>query len=139
YPFLIDETGICVLPITSAGLNHEVLESRVSSGIPKLDKMLGGSGYFEGSTILVSGTAGCGKTSVAAHFAQSVCQAGGKTLFFSFEESPHQIVRNMRSIGLSLSDWLNSKQLGFVSSRPTAHGIETHLAIVHKHVREFNP
>lgn len=139
YPFLIDEAGITVLPITSAGLNHEVLDTRVSTGVPRLDAMLGGEGYYEGSTVLVSGTAGSGKTSLASHFASSVCENGGRALFFSFEESPHQIMRNMRSIGLDLGKWIDAGSLSFVTARPTAHGIETHLAIIHKQVRDFAP
>ena len=139
YPFLIDETGLTVLPITSAGLAHPVSEERVSSGIPRLDEMLGGRGYFRGSTVLVSGTAGAGKTSVAAHFAMATCRAGERALYFSFEESPHQIMRNMRSIGLQLGEWVDAGLLRFAASRPTAHGIETHLALLHKEIRAFEP
>jgi circadian clock protein KaiC len=139
YPFLIDEQGISVLPITSAGLNHKVSEERVSTGIERLDAMLGGSGYFRGSTVLVSGTAGAGKTSVVAHFADATCKAGEKTIYFSFEESPHQIVRNMRSIGIELQRWVDAGLLRFVAARPTAHGLETHLAMLHKHIVGFDP
>ena len=102
YPFLIDESGISVLPITSLGLTHKVTSERISSGIPELDSMLGKNGYFRGSSILISGTAGTGKTSLAAHFAASTCQRGEKVLFFSLEESPSQIIRNMTSIGINL-------------------------------------
>lgn len=139
YPFMIDEMGISVLPITSAGLEHEVSEERLGSGIPRLDSMLGGGGYFKGSTVLVSGTAGTGKSSIAAHFANSVCSQGGRFLYFSFEESPSQIIRNMRSIGLDLQRWVNAGLLQFVTSRPTAFGLETHLAVIHKHINTFAP
>lgn len=139
YPFLIDQTGITVLPVTSAGLDHGVLDERVSTGILRLDSMLGGRGYYRGSTVLVSGTAGGGKTSMAAHFANATCRAGERVLFFSFEESPHQITRNMRSIGIELGHWEETGLLRFVAARPTAFGMETHLAVLHKHVREFQP
>jgi circadian clock protein KaiC len=139
YPFLIDETGISVLPITSAGLEHPVSSERVSSGIPRLDAMMGGGGYFRGSTVLVSGTAGAGKSSISAHFANSVCARGERFLYFSFEESPAQIIRNMRSIGVDLQQWVNAGLLQFVTSRPTAFGLETHLAVIHKHISAFNP
>lgn len=139
FPFLIDETGISVLPITSAGLDHAVSQERVSSGIPRLDGMLGGGGYFKGSTVLVSGTAGAGKSSITAHFAHSVCASGGRFLYFSFEESPKQIMRNMLSIGVDLQRWVDAGLLQFVTSRPTAHGLETHLALIHKYISTFNP
>ncbi len=139
YPFLIDETGISVLPITSAGLEHDVSDERISTGIHGLDEMLGGQGYFKGSTILISGHAGCGKTSIATHFAQSMCAAGKKVVYFSFEESANQIIRNMGSIGTDLKTPFEQNQLRFVSARATAHGLEAHLATLHKHIREFNP
>jgi len=139
YPFLIDQNGITVLPVTSAGLDHAVIDERVSSGVARLDSMLGGRGYYRGSTVLVSGTAGGGKTSLAAHFADATCRAGGRVLFFSFEESPRQITRNMRSIGIDLAQWEENDLLRFVAARPTAFGMETHLAVLHKHVREFRP
>lgn len=139
YPFLIDETGISVLPITSAGLNHLVSNERVPTGIPRLDTMLGGAGYYRGSTILVSGTAGAGKSSLAAHFADATCARGKRFLYFSFEESQDQIIRNMQSIGLDLQHWVKAGLLQFVSSRPTAFGMETHLALLHRHIKQFNP
>lgn len=139
FPFLIDETGISVLPITSAGLNHVVSNERVPTGIPRLDTMLGGSGYFRGSTVLVSGTAGAGKSSLAAHFADATCASGKRFLYFSFEESSDQIVRNMRSIGLNLQRWVDAGLLRFISSRPTAFGMETHLALLHSHIKQFAP
>ena len=122
YPILIDETGISVLPVTSAGLDHQVSDERISSGVPRLDAMLGGAGYYRGSTVLVSGTAGSGKSSLSAHFADATCRGGERVLYFSFEESPAQIMRNMRAIGLDLGAWVDAGLLRFASSRPTAHG-----------------
>ena len=139
YPFLIDEDGFSVLPVTSLGLQHEVSEERVSSGIPRLDAMLGGEGFYRGTTILVSGTAGTGKTSMAAHFVDAACRRGERCLYFSFEESPGQMVRNMRSIGLNLDQWTRKNLLQFHSSRATFYGLEMHLAIIHKIVAEFEP
>ena len=139
YPFLIDEDGFSVLPVTSLGLQHEVSEERISSGIPRLDTMLGGEGFYRGSTILVSGTAGTGKTSMAANFVDAACQRGERCLYFSFEESPGQMVRNMRSIGLNLDQWTRKNLLQFHSSRATFYGLEMHLAIIHKMVQEFEP
>jgi len=139
YPFLIDEDGFSVLPVTSLGLQHEVSEERVSSGIPRLDTMLGGEGFYRGTTILVSGTAGTGKTSLAAHFVEAACRRGERCLYFSFEESPGQMVRNMRSIGLNLDQWTKRNLLQFHSSRATFYGLEMHLAIIHKIVQEFEP
>lgn len=139
YPFLIGEDGVSVLPITSAGLEHKVSEQRVSTGIARLDTMLGGEGYYRGSTILVSGTAGAGKSSVSGHFADAACRAGERALYFAFEESPAQIVRNMRSIGLELDQWVKDGLLQVFSARPTAYGLETHLALIHKKVKELRP
>jgi circadian clock protein KaiC len=139
YPFLIDEDGISVLPITSAGLAYAVSDERVSSGIARLDAMLGGDGYYRGSTILVSGTAGAGKSSLACHFANARCAAGERTLYLSFEESPAQIIRNMKTIGVDLQRWVDGGLLRFTSSRPTAHGLEMHLALIHRQVRDFQP
>ncbi|HJU20562.1 MAG TPA: circadian clock protein KaiC [Stellaceae bacterium] len=139
YPFLIDEDGISVLPITSVGLRHQVSDERVGTGIPRLDAMLGGQGYFRGSTILVSGTAGSGKSSMAAHFADASCRRGERCLYFAFEESPAQILRNMRSIGLDLAHWTERGLLRFHAARGTVSGLEMHLATFHKWVREFEP
>jgi len=139
YPFLIDEDGISVLPVTSLGLQHAVSAERVSSGVPRLDTMLGGEGYFRGSTVLVSGTAGSGKTSLAAHFAAAACQRGERSLYLSFEESPAQLLRNMRSIGIDLEPWVKKGLLQFHSTRASIHGLEMHLASIHKLVREFQP
>jgi len=139
YPFLIDETGFSVLPITSLGLEHIVSDERISSGITELDKMLEGKGYFRGSTVLVSGTAGVGKTSVAAHFAEAACKRGDRVLYFCFEESPNQLMRNMRSIGIKLEQWIDKGLLQFQATRPTFYGLEMHLAVTHKAVNAFKP
>jgi circadian clock protein KaiC len=139
YPFLIDEDGFSVLPVTSLGLHHQVSEERISSGVPRLDTMLGGKGFYRGTTILVSGTAGTGKTSLAASFVDAACQRAERCLYFSFEESPSQLIRNMRSIGLNLEQWTKKKLLQFHSSRATFYGLEMHLAIIHKIVQEFQP
>jgi circadian clock protein KaiC len=139
YPFLIDESGFSVLPVTSLGLQHQVSDERISTGIPRLDTMLDGKGFYRGSTILVSGTAGTGKTSLAAHFVDAACHRGERCLYFSFEESPGQLIRNMRSIGLKLDAWNRKNLLQFHSSRATFYGLEMHLAIIHKLVEEFQP
>jgi circadian clock protein KaiC len=139
YPFLIDEDGFSVLPVTSLGLQHQVSEERISSGVPRLDTMLSGKGFYRGTTILVSGTAGTGKTSLAASFVDAACRRGERCLYFSFEESSSQIIRNMRSIGLDLEQWFKKKLLQFHSSRATFYGLEMHLAIIHKIVQDFQP
>jgi circadian clock protein KaiC len=128
YPFLIDEDGISVLPVTALGVDHKVSSERISTGVPQLDAMLGGKGYFRGSSIMVSGTAGSGKTSMAAHFADATCERGERCLYFAFEESTSQLVRNMRSIGIDLEKWIKKGLLRHVASRPTLHGLEMHLA-----------
>lgn len=139
YPFIIDEQGITVMPITSAGLSHGASTDRVSSGIPDLDAMLEGKGYFKGSSILVSGMAGAGKSSVAAHFADSMCASGKPFIYFAMEESPQQITRNMRSIGIDLQKWIDRKLLKFSARRPNLYGLETHLAAMHREVIDFDP
>jgi circadian clock protein KaiC len=140
YPFLIDKDGISVLPITSLGLNYVVSSQKISSGIPTLDEMLGeGDGFFEGSSILISGTAGTGKTSIAASFAHAACSEKKKVAYFAFEESPQQIVRNMHSIGMDLQQFVDKRLLQFHSSRPTMHGLEMHLIDIHKKIAAFNP
>lgn len=118
YPFLIDEGGLYVLPITSVGLTHGAPTERISSGVPRLDTMLGGEGYFRGSSILITGTAGTGKTSLAGHFANSVCSHGERCLYLAFEESPNQILRNMQSIGLNLQPWVDNGLLLFHANAP---------------------
>jgi circadian clock protein KaiC len=139
YPFLIDETGFSVLPVTSLGLEHIVSNKRISSGIKALDEMLEGKGYYRGSTVLVSGTAGIGKTSTAAHFAEAACKRGERVLYFCFEESPNQLMRNMLSIGIKLEPWVKKGLLKFQASRPTFYGLEMHLSVTHKFVKEFKP
>jgi len=139
YPFLIDENGIHVLPLTSLMLNHAASSERISSGIPRLDSMLGGEGYYRGTSVLISGTAGTGKTSLAASFANATCARGERCLYLAFEESPAQLVRNMKSIGLDLNPWIKKGLLRLEASRPTLHGMEMHLTIIHKMVNEFDP
>ena len=139
YPFLIDADGISVLPITSARLEHTASDERVSSGVPRLDVMLGGKGYYRGSSVLVSGTAGTGKTSLAASFASAACQRGERCLYFAFEESPGQLIRNMRSIGIDLEKWVEKGLLRFHAIRSQQDGLEMHLARFHKLLREFEP
>jgi circadian clock protein KaiC len=139
FPFLIGDDGLSVLPVTSVGLNHNVSNERISTGIPRLDAMLSGRGFFRGSSILLTGTPGTGKTSVAACFAQAAAQRGDRVLFFSFEESPNQIVRNMRSIGLRLEPLVRQGLLRFHAARPTLCGLEMHLATMFKEIVEFQP
>ena len=138
YPFLIDEHGISVLPITSVGLDHRVSSERVGSGIERLDAMLGG-GFFRGSSILVSGTAGSGKSTIAAHFADATCRRGERCLVLAFEESRDQIVRNMRSVGIDLAAHMARGLLRIEASRPALYGLEMHLAQIHRLVGEFAP
>ncbi len=139
FPFLIDETGLSILPISSLGLDHKASTETVSSGIPGLDRMLGKNGFYRGSSILVSGTAGTGKTSLATHFAQAACKRGEKVLFFSLEESSSQIIRNMKSIGIDLSTWNKKGLLRFYSVRPTSYGLEMHLDLIIKAIKDFKP
>lgn len=139
YPFLIDEHGISVMPITSAGLDHPASTERIPFGIPRLDTMLGGGGFYRGSSILVSGTAGTGKSSIAMHLAEATCRRGEKCLYLASEESQDQIIRNGRSIGIDLRKWVNKGLLRFHSTRPTFYGLEMHLVSIHKIVTEMAP
>jgi circadian clock protein KaiC len=139
FPFLINDEGISVLPITSLGLNHRVSRKRISTGIPRLDAMLGGRGFFRGSSILLTGTPGTGKTIIAANFAQAAARRGERTLFFCFEESPNQIIRDMYSIGLRLEPLVKSGLLRFHSARPSLYGLEMHLATMFKEIAAFQP
>ena len=139
YPFLIDEDGFSVLPITSLGLQHEVSNERISTGVPRLDAMVGGKGFYRGSTILVSGTAGTGKTSMAAQFVAAACSRGERCLYFAFEESPGQFIRNTGSIGLNLGKCVKNGLLHIHSSRATFYGLEMHLAQIHKLVQQVKP
>jgi len=138
-PFFIDEAGISVLPITSLGLQHRVSSGRLSSGVPDLDDMLGGKGYFRASSILVSGTAGTAKTTLAGYFADAACRRGESSLYFAFEESAPQIVRNLRSIGLDLEPWLEKGLLHIHAERPTLRGLEGHLSAMHRLIDETRP
>ncbi len=139
FPFLIGADGISVLPITSLSLNHKVSDERIATGIPRLDAMLGGKGFFRGSSILLTGTPGTGKTIISANFAQAAAQRGERVLFFSFEESPDQITRNMHSIGLRLDPLVKNGRLRFHSARPSLYGLEMHLATMFKEIAEFKP
>jgi len=140
YPFVIDESGLSVIPITSAGLEQAGTNEKVSTGIPSLDKMFKGKpGYTRGSTVLVSGTAGTGKTSLGAAFAVASCKRGERCLFISYEESAGQLVQNMRSIGIDFAPWIKKGLLKFVSVRPSFFGLEMHLLDVYKLVDGFKP
>jgi circadian clock protein KaiC len=138
-PFLIDDNGISVLPITSLDPRHPVSTERISSGVTRLDAMLGGGGYYRGTSVLVSGTAGTGKTSVAAQFADAACRRDERVLYMAFEESEGQFIRNMRSIGFDLEPWVQRGLLRFEAARPTFYGLEMHLATMHKQIVEFRP
>ena len=139
YPFLIDREGISVVPITSLALAHQASTDRVSTGIPALDEMMEGKGFFRGSSVLVSGTSGTGKSSLAANFARAACARGEVCLYFAFEESPSQILRNMRSVGLHLEPSVKKRLLHFHAMRPTSIGLEAHLAAVHKLIEKVRP
>ena len=139
YPFLIDAEGISVLPVTAAGLAHQASHDTISSGVPGLDQMLGIGGFYRGASILVSGTAGTGKTSLAAHFADATCSRGERCIYFAFEESPAQIVRNMRSIGLDLQPRIDAGLLRFEAARPSLFGLEMHLARMYREIESFKP
>ncbi|MHB8931120.1 MAG: circadian clock protein KaiC [Melioribacteraceae bacterium] len=139
YPFLIDEDGFSVFPVTSLGLNHISSSERISSGIPRLDTMLSGKGYYRGSTVLVSGTAGTGKTSLAAQFVEAACKRGERVLYFAFEESPSQFMRNMASVGIHLERWVKKGLLYFHATRPTLFGLEHHLTTTIKLINKVKP
>jgi len=139
YPFLIDNDGISVLPVTSLRLQGTVSTNRIGTGIPSLDAMLGGKGIYRGSSLLVTGTAGTGKTSIAASFANETCNKNERCLYFAFEESEHQIIRNMRSIGMDLNKHVKKGLLQFHAARPTMYGLEMHLVQITKVIRDFKP
>ena len=139
YPFLMDEDGISVLPVTSLLLEHEASDQHVAMGIERLDIMLGGKGFYKGSSVLVTGASGTGKSSIGAQFAENICKKGEKCLIFAFEESPKQIIRNMRSIGIDLQPYVDKGLLKFHATRPTLYGLETHLVTIHKIVNDFQP
>ncbi len=139
YPFLIDRDGITVLPVTSLGLAQIASRERVATGVASLDAMFEGKGYFKGSSILLGGGAGTGKTSIAAHFADAACARGERCVLFSFEESPSQLTRNMGSIGMDLQRWIDAGLLRFHAARPSLQGLEAHLALMLKEIEEFRP
>jgi circadian clock protein KaiC len=139
YPFLIGESGVSVQPITVAGLQHGVSSTRVSTGVTRLDAMLGDGGFYKGSTVLVSGTAGTGKSTLAAQFCEATCARGERAMYFAFEESEAEIVRNMASVGIDLQRWVDADLLHFRCFRPSVLGIEAHLVSMQKSVRDFDP
>jgi len=139
YPFLIDQGGFSVLPVSSLGLNHRVFDERVSTGVADLDAMVGGGGFHRGSSILISGVAGSGKSSLAASFVDAACKAGQKALYFSFEESQDQTVRNMRSLGIDLGKHIAADKLRYVAARPTFYSLEMHLALMLREALAFRP
>jgi len=139
YPFVIDENGLSVIPITSAGLDHPGTAEKVSTGVKSLDKLFAGAGYSRGSTVLVSGTAGTGKTSLAVAFAVDRCKRGERCLYVSYEESPGQLIQNMRSIGFDLEKWTKKGLLKIVSTRPAFFGLESHLLELYKILEDFKP
>ena len=139
FPFLIERQGLSVLPITSLKLEHKISMEKVSTGVPQLDEMFGGKGVYRGSTVLVTGGVGTGKSSLVSHFAEAACRQGEQVLYFAFEESSPQIIRNMKSIGLSLEKWVNKGLLHIEASRPTLFGLESHLVNFYNAVHTHNP
>jgi circadian clock protein KaiC len=139
YPFLIDERGMSILPLTSLQLQHTVSSERISSGVPDLDEMLEGKGYFRGSSILVTGTAGSGKTTLAASFVDAACRRGERCLYIDFEESRDQVARNMNSVGIDLDPWSKKGLLTHEAWRPTQFGMEMHLLRIHKLIEKVQP
>jgi len=139
YPFFIDDKGFSVLPITSIGLSHKAPTEHISTGIERLDNMLDSRGFYRGSSILVSGTAGTGKSTLAAHFIEAACERGERALYFAFEESEDQIIRNMRSVGMDLEKFVKKGSLKFHNARPSTWGLEVHLALIYKTITELNP
>jgi len=139
YPFLIDSRGVSIIPITSLSLKHGVSTERISSGVIGLDEMMGGLGYYRGTSILVTGTAGSGKSTLAAHFIDAACKRGERCLYFAFEESEAQIVRNMKSVGIDLQKWIGEGLLRFKNTRSTVHGLEMHLVDMHMEIDLFDP
>ena len=127
------------MPISSIGLDHPASTERIPTGIPRLDTMLGGKGYYRGSSVLVTGTAGTGKSSMAAHFVDAACKRGERSLYFAFEESQNQIIRNMHSIGIDLGRWVEKGLLQFQNARPSLYGLEMHLVVMHKAIDAFKP
>jgi circadian clock protein KaiC len=139
YPFLIGENGISVLPLSASGLSHGVALGRVSSGVARLDAMLGDGGYYKGSTVLINGTSGTGKSTLAVQFCDATCRRGERAMYFAFEESEAEIIRNMASVGIHLQQWVDAGLLKFRCLRPSLLGLEAHLFDVQKLVTEFDP
>ncbi|MFZ0940433.1 MAG: circadian clock protein KaiC [Candidatus Sulfotelmatobacter sp.] len=139
YPFLIGQTGLSVLPLSSLKLDHKAPTQRISSGVARLDTMLGGKGFYRGTSILVSGVAGTGKSSLAAHFVRAACQRGERALYMASEQSPEEVLRNMRSIGVDLEPWVKRDLLRFYASRPGTFGLEKHLVTIHDMTTAFDP
>ncbi|MDD5249314.1 MAG: circadian clock protein KaiC [Rhodocyclaceae bacterium] len=139
YPFIISPHGLSVLPITSLQLDHKASTERVPTGVPQLDQMLGGKGVYRGSSVLITGSPGTGKSSLSAKFAETASRRGERTLLFAYEESPAQLLRNMRSIGVDLAPWVSKGLLQIHASRPTVHGLEQHLVMMHDTVTAFSP
>jgi len=139
YPFLIDDEGISVLPITSAGLRHTIHNEAVSTGVADLDAMLGIGGFFRGSSVLISGLAGTGKSTFGASFVEAACKRGERCLYFAFEESSDQIVRNMSSVGINLKKFKENGLLRFEAARPSLYGFEMHLARMNRDIERFDP
>ena len=139
YPFIIGRNGFSVLPITALRLDHQAPEERISTGIPRLDGMLGGKGPFRGSSVLITGSPGTGKSTLSVKFLEAACSRGERALLFAYEESPGQILRNMRSVGVDLERWLKKGLLEIHSSRPTLYGLEQHLVMMHDAIESFKP
>jgi circadian clock protein KaiC len=139
YPFLIGASGVSVVPIGSIGLRHAVSDERMSTGVPRLDSMLGDGGFYKGSAVLVSGTAGTGKSTLAAQFCEATCRRGERAMYFAFEESESEMVRNMSSVGIDLKQWVDAGLLQFHCFRPTLLGLEAHLLAMQTLVAEFDP
>jgi circadian clock protein KaiC len=139
YPFLIDENGVSVLPITSLKLEHKTSTEIISTGLPGLDKLFNGGGFYRGNSTLITGSAGTAKTILAAYFALNSCRRKERVLYFSFEESPEQLIRNMLSVGINLRPYVKSKLLLIHASRPSLHGLEMHLLTLNKYIRDFKP
>jgi len=139
YPFLIGQTGLSVLPLSSLKLEHKAPTERVSTGVPRLDTMLEGKGFYRGTSILISGVAGTGKSSLAAHFVRAACERGERALYMASEQSTHEVIRNMRSIGIYLEPWVKRGRLRFYAARPGTFGLEKHLVTIHDLTAQFNP
>ncbi len=139
YPFLIGQTGLSILPLSALKLEHTAPTERITTGVPRLDTMLGGKGFYRGTSILVSGTAGTGKSSLAAHFVQAACARGERALYMASEQSTSEVIRNMRSIGVDLEPWIKRGLLHFYAARPGTFGLEKHLVTIHDLTREFDP